>query len=609
MFDGKYFDWNQKRVKAIVDFYGYKFFYFKRILDLGCGYGDVGGVFYRLGSDVTGVDARQEHLKVLSKKFTGIKTVQANLDDKWPFHGQKFDLILDLGLICHLSNFEHHLQAVCSSCTHLVLETAVCDSDDPYKVVAVDEDRSIYDLAYGGKGCRPSPAAVERVLRDCGMNFKRMDSSKFNSADYSYDWYPRNENATSMGKRRIWFCVKDSSPIQFANPSSEIAHPPITMESFTRSLPDVPAPASQGYITPIVNSGIPAQTAASPKPPMSARMEAEARAKAAANNPQGGPGSMPDPSPIRTRAKTLSLNDKIRFDSREFGLITPDDFTTNVHADVRGTILPNTHSSRMWFKKIAPVFPNIKLSNKVLSMPGFAKVDVVPDLVMCSLDNLQSHNRVWIDEWVGPALTEEHVQILKKCHAIVTPSLLNAEEIWQHIPYANVYRVNKPWPAIEVEPAQGKYFIYFEKVAVLTEALLKAWNPEWGDLAVVGASVKLPTFAKYISDSEPYTQIMKLIHGSKAVIDLSENNYYLSGIIGLATDIGKPVITNNHVNLDSNLVLVGHNKRASINPTSADIRVAVEKFLAPRAVRANTYGVKTHNDNFLVAGVRKMVGI
>src|SRR5271170_133102 len=103
MFDGKYFDWNQKRIKSIVDFYGYKFFYFKRILDLGCGYGDLGGVLYRLGSDVTGVDARQEHLKIVNKKYTGIKTVQANLDANWPFHGQRFDLILDLGLMCHLS--------------------------------------------------------------------------------------------------------------------------------------------------------------------------------------------------------------------------------------------------------------------------------------------------------------------------------------------------------------------------------------------------------------------------------------------------------------------------------------------------------------------------
>ena len=89
MFDGKYFEWNQKRIKGIVDFYGYKFFYMKKVLELGCGYADMGGVLYRLGSDMTAVDARQEHLKIVSKKFPGIKVVRADLDGQWPFFGQK----------------------------------------------------------------------------------------------------------------------------------------------------------------------------------------------------------------------------------------------------------------------------------------------------------------------------------------------------------------------------------------------------------------------------------------------------------------------------------------------------------------------------------------
>ena len=33
MFDGKYFDWNQKRIKGIVDHFGYKFFYGKKIAE------------------------------------------------------------------------------------------------------------------------------------------------------------------------------------------------------------------------------------------------------------------------------------------------------------------------------------------------------------------------------------------------------------------------------------------------------------------------------------------------------------------------------------------------------------------------------------------------
>src|ERR1700678_2913762 len=141
MFDSSYHARNAALSKGIVEFYSYKFFYFKKLLDLGSGHGDIAGVLYRLGADTTCVDARQDHLKIVKKKYTGVKTVQANLDANWPFYGQKFDLILDLGLLCHLSGYEDHLKTVCASTTHLILETAVCDSDDPQKCLEIDEGR------------------------------------------------------------------------------------------------------------------------------------------------------------------------------------------------------------------------------------------------------------------------------------------------------------------------------------------------------------------------------------------------------------------------------------------------------------------------------------
>ena len=54
--------------------------FYKRILDLGCGHADISGVFYRLGADITVVDARQDHLKIAQKKFPGIKAVKMDLD-------------------------------------------------------------------------------------------------------------------------------------------------------------------------------------------------------------------------------------------------------------------------------------------------------------------------------------------------------------------------------------------------------------------------------------------------------------------------------------------------------------------------------------------------
>lgn len=213
MFDGKYLEWNQRRIKCIIDYYGHKFMYMKKLLDLGCGQADISGAMYRLGADVTAVDARQEHLTIASKKFQGIKTVKADIERAWPFVNQKFDITLDLALLCHIRDFESHLVSVCASTNFLVLETAVCDSNDPNKVIIIDESKAIYDNAINGVGCRPSAEAIEKVLSNCGMSFIRMDNARLNAGPFVYDWQVQNTDDTSINKRRMWFCGKSGNRI------------------------------------------------------------------------------------------------------------------------------------------------------------------------------------------------------------------------------------------------------------------------------------------------------------------------------------------------------------------------------------------------------------
>jgi len=214
-FNGRYLEWNQKRVKGIIEFYGHKFFYCKKILDLGCGYADISGSLLRLGSEITAVDARIEHLKIVNKKYPEIKTIKADIDITWPLNSKKFDIILDLDFVCHIDNFEKHLRQVCASTSHLILETAVCDSDDPYKCVMIAENKANYDLSFNGKGSRPTAAAVERIFKELGMDFRRIDSSKFNSGPYKYDWQEKNNGDCNLNNRRIWFAVSANSKIQF----------------------------------------------------------------------------------------------------------------------------------------------------------------------------------------------------------------------------------------------------------------------------------------------------------------------------------------------------------------------------------------------------------
>lgn len=223
-FDGKYLDWNHKKIKGILDHYGYQFMSNKKILDLGCGHGDIGGALYRLGADITAVDARQEHLNMVKKKFPGIKTIKADLDRNWPFHGKQFDLIIDLDLMCHLNNYESHIRDICSSASNIILETAVCDSNDPYKFILTNENKNIYDLSANGQSCKPSAAAIERMFVECGFSFKRMDNAKFNSNLLTYNWLSKNNDECNENKRRIWFAERKSNevikPLQVNNKSS-----------------------------------------------------------------------------------------------------------------------------------------------------------------------------------------------------------------------------------------------------------------------------------------------------------------------------------------------------------------------------------------------------
>lgn len=256
LFDGRYLDWNQKRIKGILEFYGHKFMYYKKILDLGCGHADISGVFHRLGADITAVDARQDHLKIAQKKYPGIKVLKADLDRGWPFRGQQFDLILDMDLICHLKDYESHLRNVCASCTHLILETAVHDHDDPFKSVPLPENKAVYDLSVNGMGNLPTTNSIERILAEAGMNFRRQDVDRYNSSPYIYDWKPSNDGKSDVNRRRLWFALKQNSPIQFARTtSSELTNiAPVTNSPIRPSGMIIPPPPPQ--IQPVVPSVI-----------------------------------------------------------------------------------------------------------------------------------------------------------------------------------------------------------------------------------------------------------------------------------------------------------------------------------------------------------------
>jgi 2-polyprenyl-3-methyl-5-hydroxy-6-metoxy-1,4-benzoquinol methylase len=103
LFSDHYEYWRAKRVVAIVEYYGQEWFKGKKILELGCGFGDIGKVFKSLGAEVVFAEGRKENCEVLMRKFPNDRIYQINLENEWPFQKERFDLILHMGVLYHLN--------------------------------------------------------------------------------------------------------------------------------------------------------------------------------------------------------------------------------------------------------------------------------------------------------------------------------------------------------------------------------------------------------------------------------------------------------------------------------------------------------------------------
>ena len=126
----------------------------------------------------------------------------------WPFT-ERFDLVINMGLVYHVDNWQRSIIGSLRNADRVVLETEVCDSDDPYTVVKTVENGP--DQALSGVGSRPSAAAVEQLLRTEGFRFERIADNRCNAAFHRYDWEVRNTGTWEHGLRRFWFCWRDGS--------------------------------------------------------------------------------------------------------------------------------------------------------------------------------------------------------------------------------------------------------------------------------------------------------------------------------------------------------------------------------------------------------------
>ena len=142
----------------------------KRVLDVGCGVGHHGAFYWERGCSVLCVDAREENIHALRRRYPQLEAHVADVEtDDFSRFGA-FDIVHCYGLLYHLENPIAALRNVAAVCREiLLLETIVCDH--PMAILRIEDETLSSNQALGGLGCRPSPSFVAMALNRIGFPF------------------------------------------------------------------------------------------------------------------------------------------------------------------------------------------------------------------------------------------------------------------------------------------------------------------------------------------------------------------------------------------------------------------------------------------------------
>lgn len=204
-FGGHYDAWTDNRIRWILDNLGERVFEGKSVLDIGGGSGHIARRVRELGArNVEVVEGRLTNIAESPPDDAIIFTL-ANLERGLTTRQQSYDIVLNLGTIYHLANWEPILIDSILRARELVfIETEVIDSEVEYNRYVV-EDVGGYDQAMSGIGSRPSEFEIDRLLARVpnALGRKVLDPA-LNAEFHRYDWENTLDGNIENGLRRFW---------------------------------------------------------------------------------------------------------------------------------------------------------------------------------------------------------------------------------------------------------------------------------------------------------------------------------------------------------------------------------------------------------------------
>ena len=183
----------------------------RRVLELGCGTGELGQAFVEHGANVVSIDARPAFVAELRTRYPRRDAHVGNLETMDLRALGRFDAILCFGLLYHLATPADFLAACTRVADTLYLESVVLDSS---AAVCPMADEAGEDQAFSLRGCRPSPSWIRETLARHGFAATDISGAAANwggAAPSVFDWEIAETGSWMRGGywlRRMFVCAR-----------------------------------------------------------------------------------------------------------------------------------------------------------------------------------------------------------------------------------------------------------------------------------------------------------------------------------------------------------------------------------------------------------------